>query len=122
MLTEVLLPETIAHQDGMGKVLEIDSGKAAWLLTLSISRILEHESLELVVSGSPDSEHWLPVAKFPRKFYCGTYSQWLDLSTHPGVRYLRADWKISRWGLAEDNVLCTFNLSVRPGKVMHAGA
>lgn len=122
MLTEVLLPETVAHHDGVGTVVEFDSNKpSVWLLTLTISRILEHESLELVVSGSPDQEHWLPVAKFPRKFYCGTYSHWLDLGAHPGVRYLRADWKISRWGPSE-NVLCAFNLSATSGKVLHARA
>jgi hypothetical protein len=122
MLPEVLLPETVAHRDGMGQVVEPDSSRSPWLLTLNITRILEQECVELTVSGSPDGEHWLPVVKFPRKFYCGTYSHWLDFTSHPGVRYLRVEWRITRLAPIESGVLCAFSLSALPVKVLHAGA
>lgn len=122
MVPKVLLPETIAHQNGAGLVLEPDSNNPQWLVTLHITRILEQECLELTISGSPDREHWLPVLKFPRKFYCGTYSQWLDLASQPGVRYLRAEWNMSRLGPAECGLMCAFSLSAVPAKALHAGA
>lgn len=122
MLPEVLLPETVAHRDGVGRVIEPNFSKSPWLLTLNITRILEQECLELTVTGSPDREHWLPVAKFPRKFYCGTYSNWLDLAAHPGVRYVRVEWKITRLAPVESGLLCAFGLSALPVKVLHAGA
>lgn len=121
-MPEVLLPETIAQQDGVGRVLESYSSRPLWLLTLHITRILEQECLELTVSGSPDKEHWLPLVKFPRKFYCGTYSERLNLAAHPGVRYLRVEWTLSRWGPAENAVLCAFSVSAEPLKALHAGA
>jgi hypothetical protein len=122
MWPEILLPETVAHQDGVGRVLEPDSSSPEWLLTLHITRILEQESLELTVSGSPDREHWLPMVKLPRKFYCGTYSHWLDLTAHPGVRFLRAEWKMSRLGPVESGLLCAVSLSATPVRALHAGA
>jgi|HubBroStandDraft_1064217.scaffolds.fasta_scaffold978337_1 hypothetical protein len=122
MLPELLVPETVARQDGVGAVLELESSGSPWLLTLNITRILEHESLEVTVTGSPDCEHWLPLAKFPRKFHCGSYAQWLDIGTHPGVRYLRVEWQMSRWGPSDSGVLSAFNVSAEPAKAMHAGA
>ncbi len=122
MMPALLLPETVARQDGLGAVLDLESSGLPWLLTLNINRILEHESLEVTISGSPDTNHWLPLAVFPRKFYCGTYSHWLDLSSSPGVRYLRAEWKMCRWGPSESGVLCAFSVSAESVKAMHAGA
>src|SRR5579862_9109971 len=122
MMPATILPETIAHQDGVGGFLALESSRSPWLLTLNISRILAQESLEVTVSGSPDNEHWLPLTRFPRKFYCGTYAQWLYLTDHPGVRYLRAEWTMNRWGQPDGEVLCAFSLLAEPGKVLHAGA
>jgi hypothetical protein len=122
MPPEVLLPETVVHEDGTGRVLEPDSSSPPRLLTLNVTRILEQECLEVTVSGSPDREHWLPIVKFPRKFYCGTYSHLLDLAFHPGVRFLRAEWKMTRLGPAKSGVLCAFSLLATPVKVLHAGA
>ena len=122
MMPEYLLPETVARQDGVGAVMNLEPDGSPWLLRLNITRILEQESLEVTISGSPDCEHWLPLAVFPRKFYCGTYSHWLDLTTHPGVHYLRAEWKMSRWAPSNSGVLCAFSVLAEPAKVMHAGA
>jgi len=121
-MPEVILPDTLAHQDGMGGILALEQHSSPLLLTLNITRILQQESLEVTVSGSPDNEHWLPLVRFPRKFYCGTYTERLDTPAHPGVRFLRAEWAMHRWGSAQDLVLCAFNLSATPLKALHAGA
>ncbi|HSP69058.1 MAG TPA: hypothetical protein VLN48_15135 [Bryobacteraceae bacterium] len=90
-----LLPETVARQDGVGAEMEVASKVVR--LTLGITRIIAQESLEVSVWGSEDGEHWEPLIAFPQKFYCGTYSLVLDLARYPGVRYLRAQWRMGRW-------------------------
>jgi hypothetical protein len=111
MLRDFLLPESIARADGTGP--EIDLGRKRGkllVLTLGITRILEQESLEVSICGSSDGERWSsrPLAKFPPKFYCGIYSILLNLAAYPDVRYLRVDWKMSRWSKAETMPLFGF--------------
>jgi hypothetical protein len=96
-----LLPETVIQEDGAGPALEAGASEGKSLtLTLGITRIIEQESLDLSVWGSADGANWggKPLAAFPQKFYCGAYQAQLDLSLHPEVRFLRAQWKVSRWG------------------------
>jgi len=95
MLSQFLLPETVARQDGMGAEVECDS--KILHLTLGITRIIAQEHLEVSVWGSADGQHRRHLAAFPRKFYCGIYSLALDLNSHSDVRYLRAQWKMERW-------------------------
>jgi hypothetical protein len=104
MLRNVLLPESIVRADGVGPEIDLGSKRGKLLvLTLGITRILEQESLEIAVSGSVDGEQWdlKPLAKFPPKFYCGLYSILLNLGARPDVRFLRVDWKMSRWSKRE---------------------
>ncbi len=95
MLPQFLLPETVARQDGMGA--EMPFERKIVQLTLGITRIIAQESLEVSVWGSADGEDWRPLIAFPQKFYCGSYSLVLDMTSHPDVRYLRAQWKMGRW-------------------------
>lgn len=100
MLRDVLLPESIARADGSGP--EIDLGRKRGkllVLTLGITRILEQQSLEVSIWGSPDGQRWgsRPLAKFPPKFYCGMYSTLLNMAASPDVRFVRVQWKMSRW-------------------------
>lgn len=100
MLRNFLLPESIARADGTGPEIELGSKQGKLLvLTLGITRILEQESLEVSVWGSPDGERWgaRPLAKFPPKFYCGLYSILLNLGAHDDARFIRVQWKMSRW-------------------------
>jgi hypothetical protein len=111
MLPNFLLPESIARADGSGP--EIDLGRKRGkllVLTLGITRILEQESLEVFVSGSPDGEKWSsrPLAKFPPKFYCGMYSILLNMASYPDVRFVRVHWKMSRWSKGETMPLFGF--------------
>jgi hypothetical protein len=104
MLRNVLLPESIVRADGTGPEIDLGSKRGKLLvLTLGITRILEQESLEITVCGSPDGERWepKPLAKFPPKFYCGLYSILLNLGSRSDVRFLRVHWKMSRWSKRE---------------------
>ena len=122
MIPGFLLPEQIAREDGHGVAIALDAlaGKTM-LLTLGVNRIIEQESLDVTVAGSPDGEHWRPLVTFPQKFYCGTYSLLLNLSKDPDVRFLRAHWKMGRWGRGEQQPLFGFYLFIEEAKVM-AGA
>jgi len=100
MLRNFLLPESIARADGIGPEIDLGPKRGKLLvLTLGITRILEQESLEVTVWGSPDGESWSarPLAKYPPKYYCGLYSILLNLGSHAEVRYVRVQWKMSRW-------------------------
>ena len=113
MLSQFLLPETVARQDGMGAEVKCDS--KILQLTLGITRIIAQESLEVSVWGSADGQHWRHLAAFPQKFHCGIYSLALDLNGHPDVLYLRAQWKMERWarGSNQDERAPMFGFYVR---------
>jgi hypothetical protein len=124
MFQKVLLPETVVRQDGTGTEVALESSSSkSMLLTLGITRILEKEILNVSIWGSSDGKHWNQIAAFPRKFYCGTYSMLVDLARHPGVQYLRAQWKMDRWtSEGERKPLFGFYLHAEDVKVRHAGA
>jgi hypothetical protein len=119
MLSQFLLPETVARQDGAGAEIAIEFKIVR--LTLSITRIIAQESLEVSVWGSPDGERWRPLAAFPQKFYCGTYSMVIDLTRHPEVQYLHAEWKVARWTTDERAPLVEFCLRADDGLLHEVG-
>jgi hypothetical protein len=111
MLRDFVLPESIAHADGSGSPIDLGRKRGKLLvLTLGITRILEQESLEVSICGSLDGENWnsRPLAKFPPKFYCGMYSILLNMASYPDVRFVRVQWKMSRWGKGETMPLFGF--------------
>jgi hypothetical protein len=113
MLPNFLLPESIARADGMGPEIDLGSKRGKLLvLTLGITRILEQESLEVSVWGSIDGENWgsRPLATYPPKFYCGIYSILLNLVSRPDMRFVRVQWKMSRWSRQEFTPMCGFYL------------
>lgn len=120
MLPQFLLPETVSRQDGKSAEMALDKVGKPLLLTLGITRILEQESLDVSIWGSPDGAQWRELARFPQKFYCGTYSMVIDLERQPEIRYLRAHWKMGRWG--GNSPLFGFHLHVEEVKLKHAGA
>jgi hypothetical protein len=106
-----LFPEAVAREDGAGNPVELGSAQGKTLhLTLGITRIIEQESLDVSIWGSVDGANWgaKPIAAFPQKFYCGTYSTDLDLSANPDTRFLRVQWKMSRWGRGDPKPLFGF--------------
>lgn len=118
-----ILPENVVREDGAGAAIALEArqGKSL-LLMLGITRTIEQESLEMSVWGSPDRDRWRLLETFPQKFYCGTYSLHLDLTRHSDVRYLRADWKMSRWGVGEAEPLFGFYLMLEAPKLQVVGA
>jgi hypothetical protein len=118
-----ILPENVAREGGTSAVIALEARRGkALLLTLGITRTTEQESLEMSVWGSPDQDRWRLLETFPQKFYCGTYSLGLDLTRHPDVRYLRAEWKMSRWGAGQTAPLFGFYLTMEAGKLQAACA
>jgi hypothetical protein len=113
MLPQFLIPETTVREAGAGQEIALKENRSrVLLLTLGITRIIEQESLELSIWGSGDGVEWgtKPLIAFPLKFYCGTYQLQLDLSERPEVTYLRARWKVNRWGKSDSKPLFTLYL------------
>jgi hypothetical protein len=113
MLPEFLLSETTIREAGTGPEIALGPDRGGVLIvTLGITRIIEQESLDLSIWGSPDGTDWRtkPLVTFPQKFYCGTYQIILDLSEHTDVRYLRAKWQVNRWGRGSNTPLFTVYL------------
>jgi hypothetical protein len=110
---EFLLPETTVREAGSGPVIDISGQQGgAMILTLGITRILEKESIDVAIWGSPDGVRWgsAPLASYPSKCYCGVYQLHLDLSARPDVRYLRVQWDAGRWSMGKGKPLFTIYL------------
>ena len=125
MLPNFLLCEQIVRQNGTGPALDLGAQAGNVLsVTLGINRIIEQESLDLAVWGSADGENWgtMPLTRFPQKFYCGVYSLMVDLSDRPDIRYLRCDWKVSRWGRGEPTPLFGLYVFAETSKVQQLSA
>ena len=116
MLPNFLIPETVVREAGMGPELGVSSATGGLLLlTLGITRIIEQQSLDIVIQGSPDNSDWSakPVISFPQKFYCGTYQLLLDLTQHTDIKFIRAKWQVSRWGRGDPRPLFGIYLFVQ---------
>lgn len=108
MLPNFLLPDQVVRQNGSGPAIDLgEQGGVVLAVTLGVNRIIEQESLDVTIWSSVDGQVWSdkPIAAFPQKFYCGTYSLLVDLTEQPDVRFLRADWKLNRWGRGEPTPL-----------------
>jgi hypothetical protein len=113
MLPAFLVPETTVGEEGTGPGFNLGPARGKLLLlTLGITRIIEQESLEVSVWGAADQTSWgtKPLISFPQKFYCGTYQTQLDLSPDPEIKYVRVQWKTSRWGRGHPTPLFSFYL------------
>lgn len=119
MLPAFLVPEMEIRDNGNGPVLELGAAAGGLLtVTLGIHRIIEQESLDLMINGSRDGVEWpaKPLLAFPQKFYCGVYSRILDLREHPDIRFLRAEWKVNRWGRGDQKPLFGIYVFAEPLK------
>ena len=119
MIDLFVVPEgTVINTNGDSDPVEIGGAEnRAFLLTLSITAIVEQESMELSVFTSADGTTWdaKPIAGLPQKFYVGEYPLLVDLSQQPEVRFLRAHWDVSRWG--RGSTTPRFEMSVRVREV-----
>jgi hypothetical protein len=102
MIDAILVPEnTTITAKGDSEPLDIGGAASAMLLaTLTVTKIVEQESIELTFFSSADGTTWeaKPFASLPQKFYPGEYPLLLDLSKVGGAKFLRAHWDVNRWG------------------------
>ncbi len=117
MFNTSLIPEkTVVRDKGDGSPVDVSSvaGKVL-LLALNITDVIEQQSLDVAVWGSPDGANWgeKPLLTFPQKFYRGQHPLLLDLSKHPAVKFLRAHWEVGRWGRHAEGPRFELQLSVK---------
>jgi len=114
MIDAILLPaNSVITAKGDSEALDISAANPAFLATLSISKIVEQESIEVSFFTSADGATWeaKPVASLPQKFYPGEYPLLVDLSQAAGAKFLRAHWEVNRWGRGP--VTPTFEVALR---------
>jgi hypothetical protein len=102
MIDIFLVPENTAiTAKGDSEPLDVSAASnPAFLATLSVTKIIEQQAIELSFFTSADGATWeaKPVASLPQKFYVGEYPLLVDLSNVTGAKFLRAHWEVSRWG------------------------
>lgn len=119
MIDAFLVPEnTVVTAKGDSEPLDV-SGAAnpVFLATLSVSKIVEQESIEVSFFTSADGSTWeaKPVASLPQKFYIGEYPLLVDLSQASGAKFVRAHWDVNRWGRGP--VTPSFEITLRVREV-----
>jgi len=102
MIDAFLVPaNTTVTAKGDSEALAItDAANRAFLATLSVTKIVEQESIEVSFFTSADGTTWdtKPIASLPQKFYPGEYPLLVELSQSDGAKFLRAHWEVNRWG------------------------
>lgn len=114
--TFLVAEKTTVSAKGDGSVIDISGARdRVFLLTLEITRIIEQESLEVSVYGSPDGTIWSakPLASFPQKFYCGQTPLLLNLTEHADVKFVRAHWEVARWGRGAETPMFEFDVRLK---------
>jgi hypothetical protein len=104
MWAQFLIPRGRITANGFGPALALGEARGKWIeLTLVIERVIEQQSLAVKIEGSQDGQTWgeKGLIEFPQKFYEGASVLRLDLGAYPDVKYLRASWKVNRWGRGE---------------------
>ena len=123
MLPAFVVPELKVRESGVSHPFPLGVQRPQTIfLTLGITHILEQQSLDVSLYGSADGQHWdpRPLLSFSQKFYCGTYRMLLDLEAHPAVRFLRAHWRVNRWGRGEQQPLFGFYLHAEEAQAQQA--
>jgi hypothetical protein len=108
--------KTIATTKGDGPAFDIGgAANRVFLLTLDITDIIEQESLDVSIYGSPDGEAWAakPLICFPQKFYRGQHPLLLDLTGNREVKFIRGHWEVKRWGRGTETPMFEFHLAIR---------
>jgi hypothetical protein len=111
-----LLGEGTVREGGDGPVVTLAEYQGRWLLLmLGITRVIDRQSLGVSIWGSADGIDWHsePLLSLPRKYYCGSYETLLNLPNRPDVKYLRANWTVSRWAQDDRKPIFTFYISMR---------
>jgi hypothetical protein len=114
--TFLVSAKTVVTAKGDGAAVDLGSAlNRAFLLSLTITNIVEQEALEVSVYTSPDGAVWSakPVVSFGQKFYCGEYPLLLDLTAQPDMRFVRAQWQALRWGRGPEAPMFEFGVALK---------
>jgi hypothetical protein len=102
MIDVFLVPEnTVLTAKGDSEPIDLGGATTLTLLaTLTITKIVEQESIDVSFFTSADGTTWeaKPLAALPQKFYVGEYPLLIDLTQATGVKFVRAHWEVNRWG------------------------
>jgi hypothetical protein len=110
MLPDFVIPEITVRECGETAAFTIEAhGQSGLVLTLGITHAMEQECFDLDIFESADGKSWStkPLASFRNKYYCGTY-QHILVKEHD--QYLKAVWRVSRWGRQEARPFFRFYL------------
>jgi len=111
-----LVPAQTVNAKGDGPSVEVSNAASrVFLATLSITKIIEQESLGVSIFGSADGSTWgaKSIAEFPQKFYCGETPLLLDLTAHSDVKFVRAHWEVARWGRGTETPMFEFAVTLK---------
>ena len=125
--TSLVATKTVVTEKGDGPPLDVsDAANRVFLVTLDIARIVEQESLDVSIYGSPDGEAWgaKSLVAFPQKFYCGESPLLLDLTAHSDVKFIRAHWEVARWGRGTETPMFEFCVTIKevPANILKEAA
>jgi hypothetical protein len=113
----ILVPEnTNVSAKGDGATVDVSgAANCVFLVTLSITKIIEQESLDVSIYGSADGSTWeaKSLAAFPQKFYTDESPLLLDLSAHPEIKFVRAHWEVARWGRGTETPMFEFGVTMK---------
>jgi len=125
--TSLVATKTVVTCKGDGPAVDVGGvSNPVFLVTLSITRIIEQESLDVSIFGSADGAVWGPksVAAFKQEFYCGEFLLLLDLTAHPDVKFIRAHWEVARWGRGTETPMFEFCVTIKevPANILKEAA
>jgi hypothetical protein len=119
MLDSFLVPaKTAVSAKGDSDPIDVSpAATSTFLITLSITKVVEQEAIDLSVFTSIDGAtcETKPIASLPQKFYVGEYPLLIDLSQLPGAKLIRVHWEVNRWG--RGSTTPNFEIGVRVREV-----
>ncbi|HEV2398920.1 MAG TPA: hypothetical protein VGS27_18390 [Candidatus Sulfotelmatobacter sp.] len=111
-----LVPTQTVSAKGDGPAVDVSgASNHVFLVTLSITKIIEQESLDVSIYGSSDGAAWdaKSLVAFPQKFYAGESPLLLDLTANPNVKFVRAHWEVARWGRGTETPMFEFAVTMK---------
>lgn len=120
-------PNTVVTAKGDGPTVDVSAtSNRVFLVMLSITKIIEQESLDVSIFGSADGATWEPksIAAFPQKFYAEEAPLLLDLTAHPNIKFVRAHWEVARWGRGTETPMFEFDVRLKevPANILKEAA
>jgi hypothetical protein len=112
----ILVPSQTVSTKGDGPAVDVSgASNRVFLVTLSITKIIEQESLDVSIFGSADGAAWEPksLAAFPQEFYAGESPLLLDLTANANIKFVRAHWEVARWGRGTDTPMFEFGVTLK---------